>query len=348
MKDYKLNVLEMVSVLPSKVSVTTSISKSYKNSMGYWEYKEKPKKVVNEKSSLKRKFHNFELSVNSARALRQKTEYLFHYANKRLIKTYSGKKIKNFKVLFLTLTLPSEQIHNTGTIITTALDSFFQICRQRLGMRNYIWRLEFQANGNAHFHILTDTYIDYYFARKHWNKCINQLGYLDNYKNKMSKMTFLDYCNNYGTDYKGGYVSKDILFKRYQNGIKTKWNEPNTVDCKAIKTSKEISYYISKYFSKKSKTAKCNKLDNENNSFAIRLCYWSRSLSRLKLESMPRDYYDADLINLLNQDENVTKCVFDYCTVYYYDFQKLNDTTKHFIGNYLRVCQEDAEYVPAE
>lgn len=347
MKDYKLNVTEMVSVLPSKVSVTTYISKSYKNSMGFWEYKE-PKKVSSgSNTQLKKSFHNFELSVNSARALRQKTEYLFHYATSRTIKTYTNKKIKNFKVLFLTLTLPSLQVHNTGMIITNILDPFFQILRQRLGMRNYIWRLEFQSNGNAHFHILTDTYIDYFFAKKHWNRCLNSLGYIDRYKEKMSKMTFLDYCNNFGKDYKGGYVPNDILFKRYQNGVKSNWKEPNTVDCKAIKTSREISYYISKYFSKKAKSAKCNDLDTEENSFALRLCYWSRSLSRLKLESMPRDYYDADVINMLMCDDAVVRCVYDYCTVYYFDFQQLNENSKKLIGDYLRVCQNEAGYVPA-
>lgn len=349
MKDYKLLVNQMVSILPSKVSLTTEIHKQIKDSSGSWVFKPKLEKTTkNDVPKLVRKFHNFEISPNSARKLRQKIDFLYHYSQSRTVRTYTGKKLRNFKTCFLTLTLPSEQVHNTGMIITNCLDPFLQICRQRLGMRNYVWRLEFQANGNAHFHILTDTYIDYYFARKHWNKCINSLGYLDAYKQKMSNLSYMDYCKLYGTDYKGQKVNADVLYKRYNNGVATGWNKPNSVDVKSIKTSREISFYISKYFSKKEKKSKCNVLDNENNSFAIRLCYWSRSLSRLKLEALPRDYYSIDLIGLLDSDENVIRCVYDYCIVYYFDLADVGYLLKDYLNVFLEVVRFECDYIPAD
>lgn len=348
MQDYKLNVLQMVSVLPSKVSVTTSISKSYRNSLGNWEYKERIKSVnSNSEKKLVRKFHKFEISTNSARNLRKKIDFLYYYSNSRRVKTYSGKVISNFRVLFLTLTIPSNQVHNTGMIITNILDPFLQICRQRLKMQNYVWRLEFQANGNAHFHILTDTYIDYYFAKKHWNRCLNQLGYVDAYQSKMQSLSYTDYCQMYGRDYKGNKVSNELLFKRYNAGKSTNWKHPNSVDVKSIRSSREISFYISKYFSKKDKGQKCNDLDNEENSFALRLCYWSRSLSRLKLESMPYDYYDADFVQLLDADESVIRCVYDYCVVYYFDIAAVGIYLKKALNAVLERVRIEAEYISA-
>lgn len=348
MKDYKLLVNQMVSVLPSKVSLTTEIHKQIKNSSGSWIFKPKVKSTPNsDKPKLVRKFHNFEISINSARKLRQKIDFLYHYAKSRTVRTYTGKKLRNFKTCFLTLTLPSEQVHNTGMIITNCLDTFLQLCRQRLGMRNYVWRLEFQGNGNAHFHILTDTYIDYYFARKHWNRCINSLGYLDSYRKKMRGLSYNDYCKLYGKDFKGQIVNRDVLFKRYLSGLASNWNNPNSVDVKAIKNSREISLYISKYFSKKEKSSKCNKLDNEENSFAIRLCYWSRSLSRLELETLPRDYYSIDLIGLLDNDENVLRVVYDYCIVYYFDLDNVDTILRDYINEFLEVLRVECEYIPA-
>lgn len=348
MKDYRLKVLQMVSVLPSKVSITTDISKQYLDSSGEWVYKERnnSSNASNDKK-LVRKFHNFDISINSARNLRKKIDFLYYYSNSRRVRTYSGKVISNFRVLFLTLTIPSIQIHNTGMIITNILDPFLQICRQRLKMTNYVWRLEFQANGNAHFHILTDTYIDYYFAKKHWNRCLNQLGYVDAYQSKMQALSYNDYCNMYGKDYKGQRVSNELLFKRYNAGKSTNWKNPNSVDVRSIRSSREISFYISKYFSKKDKGLKCNDLDNEENSFALRLCYWSRSLSRLKLESMPYDYYDADIVQLLDADDSVIRCVYDYCVVYYFDISKVGIYLKKALNAVLNRVKNEAEYVAA-
>lgn len=348
MKDYRLKVLQMVSVLPSKVSVTTDISKQYRNSSGDWVYREKnTTNNASNKDKLVRKFHNFDISINSARNLRKKIDFLYYYSKSRRVKTYSGKVISNFRVLFLTLTIPSPQVHNTGMIITNVLDPFLQICRQRLKMTNYVWRLEFQANGNAHFHILSDTYIDYYFAKKHWNKCLNQLGYIDAYQSKMQSLSYNDYCQMYGRDYKGDKVSNELLFKRYNAGKGTNWKHPNSVDVKSIRSSREIAFYITKYFSKKDKGQKCNELDNEENSFALRLCYWSRSLSRLKLESMPYDYYDADMVQLLDADDSVIRCVYDYCVVYYFDIAAVGIYLKKALNAVLNRVKNEAEYISA-
>lgn len=345
-EQYILNVEKCISISPSKVSITNQITKSYKNSLGYWEYKERPK-VSNNNNSVKRKFHEFNISINSQRKLRQKIEYLFLYAKPRNIITYNGKKIPSFKVCFLTLTLPSKQIHNSGTIITTILDDFLQVLRKRLGMKNYVWRLEFQSNGNIHFHICTDTYVDYYFALRHWNKSLNKLGYVDRYSSEMSKLSFLDYSKRFGKNYKGVPIDRNILLKRYQNGVKTKWNKPNTVDVKNAKSKDSIGFYISKYFSKNEKGCKCNQLDNEGNSFAIRLCFWSRSLSRLSPESISEFYYEVDVHKYLLQDESVNIVVYDYCTVIYFDLHKLKPFIKDYLKHYFNLVKNEAEYIPA-
>lgn len=345
-ENYKLNVQEMVSISPSKICKTVAVSKSYKNSMGYWELREK-KGVSSVSKKLEKKFHNFEISANSQKNLRSKVEWLFQYAKKRNVKSYTGKIIKGYKCGFITLTLPSKQVHNTAYIITQMLDEFLQQLRKRVKMQNYVWRLEFQSNGNAHFHIVTDSYVDYYLAKKIWNKILSVHGYIQAYSEKMSKLTYNQYCARYGKNNKGEKINQSVLFKRYNDGKAVNWQNPNSVDCKNISAGGSISYYISKYFSKKEKSAKKNVLDNEENSFALRLCFWSRSLSRCKSESMPTDYYDVNIVELMKKDESVHICYYDYCTVFYYEFEKLGAFLQEFLKRYFLATREDASYIPA-
>lgn len=346
MKDYKLNVQEMVSISPSKICKTIHVSKSVKNSLGYWELKEKNKTTSNTKK-LEKKFHNFEISPNSQKNLRSKVEWLFQYARSRNVKTYTNKIIKNYKVGFITLTLPSKQKHNTAYIITQMLDEFLQQLRKRIKMINYVWRLEFQANGNAHFHIVTDSYCDYYLALKLWNKILNVHGYIEPYRNKMSALTYTQYAEQFGKKKNGEKISNEVIFKRFNYGKSTNWSNPNTVDCKNLSKGGSISFYISKYFSKKEKSAKKNELDNESNSFALRLCFWSRSLSRCKAEPMPVQYYDTNVFEVLKKDESVHHVVYDYCSVIYYEFQKLNDLSKQILHKYFTECRRADNYTAA-
>lgn len=350
---FRYEVTPMLSVRPSKISLTNMFRKQTLNEHNHWvdvlgsssiaEQSPAPA-TERKKEPLKKAFHNFSISVNSQRNLRDKIQYLFQFAKGRNIKTANGKNLKNFKVCFLTLTLPSAQKHPTAEITKTCLDEFLQRCRKYLGMRNYVWRLEFQANGNVHYHIVTDTYVCYYWARKEWNSCLEQLGYVSAYANKMNGLSFTDYSSRYADKYNG---NAQKLYKSYGDGRANNWRQPNSVDVKSAKGSDNISYYISKYFSKKEKTAVCNSLDNESNSFALRLCFWSRSLSACKAESMPLDYYSADIVNLFTKYNIGKKVLFDYCTVIYYSFNELPSFVKMIIGHYFNKLRDEIEYLPA-
>ena len=144
-----------------------------------------------EEIKLVKKYHNFKISHSAQKKIQEKINWLYTLAKSRYTKSYSGVEIFNFKVNFLTLTLPSEQKHNTAEITEKCFNQFLVEIRNRTKMENYVWRLEFQKNGNVHYHIVTDTFIDYHFAQKIWNRIINKLGYVDAYQEKFSKMSVL-------------------------------------------------------------------------------------------------------------------------------------------------------------
>lgn len=293
---------------------------------------------------LVKKFHNFKISENSQRNLRDKISYLFQFAKSRSIKTYSGKTIPNFKICFLTLTLPATQQQPTADINKNCLEPLLEVLRKRLSMQNYVWRLEHQANGNVHYHIATDTYIDYFFVQKHWNLILEKYGYVSRFASKMLAMPYTEYHKRYS---KNGEISPGVTYKRWVKGKSEKWQKPNTVDVKNAKSSDNIGYYISKYFSKKEKSSKCNILDNEDNSFALRLCFWSRSLSKCKAESMPHDYYAYDLVQIFDRCKEALRCAFDYCTVYYFSFNQLPKVVKSILGEFFNDMKREIQYCPA-
>lgn len=83
--------------------------------------------------------------------------------------------------VFLTVTLPSDQIHTDAVINRACLQPFLQVLKRHHGIEQYFWRAEAQENGRIHFHILTDRYIDKQDLQIAWNKCVNALGYVDRY-----------------------------------------------------------------------------------------------------------------------------------------------------------------------
>lgn len=274
----------------------------------------------------KKKFHNFNVSYAAQKKIQNKINWLYLLAKSKYVKTYSGKEIHNFKINFLTLTLPSKQIHNTSEITNKCFNQFLTEIRERTKMENYVWRLEFQKNGNVHYHLVSDTYIDYFFAQKIWNRIINKLGYVDEFTKKFKDLSLHQYNqitnSNNSTDF-------NIIAGRYAKGCKEKWTNPPTVDVKSCCSNKAISYYISKYFSKKDKSGtKCNVLDNQENSFSLRLWFCSRSLSKLESITDYQECCEIDWYSFLRGTEKTIEAIFDYAKCLYFDIRNLSNYYK--------------------
>ena len=334
---YSYAVAQKQSIYPSKLVIYNDVIKW--DNVNQIEVKH-PR--ILKSSSIERKFHNFEISSNSRQKLIKKISWLFQCAKTKHVKTYSGKEIYNFKVNFITLTLPSKQVHPTSQITKECFERFLNEMRTRCKVVNYVWRLEFQENGNVHYHLVTDTYIDYQLILRVWNRIINYLGYVDAYASEMSKLSFPEYHS------KMSNCDFETSHKRYIKGRAEKWQNPNSVDVKSANSKSNIAVYIAKYFSKKHKEVrKCNPLDNEENSFGLRLWFCSRSLSKLDCIKSFVEVADIHLENLLENMPDVKKIVFDYCTVIYFNFAKLTNYGKQLLGTVFRDYSLECNYQPS-
>jgi len=85
---------------------------------------------------------------------------------------------------FVTLTLPASQEHHDNVIKRKCLVPFISTLQRKFDVWHYFWRAEAQKNGNIHFHLIVDTFIDHSQLRVEWNKCINKLEYVDRFAMK--------------------------------------------------------------------------------------------------------------------------------------------------------------------
>lgn len=111
-----------------------------------------------------------------------------------------GKKEVNLEKVFptfVTLTLPSVQVHTDNTIKEKILSPFITWLtadssevykkgpkkgqKKGFGVSVYFWRAEPQKNKKIHFHIIADKYVPWEAIREKWNHYCERLGYVSRY-----------------------------------------------------------------------------------------------------------------------------------------------------------------------
>ena len=115
---------------------------------------------------------------------------------------------------FITLTLPSKQVHNDCEIKRECLNPFLINMQRKFNVREYFWICETQENGNLHFHIIADSFIPHQKVRELWNSCVERLGYITSFE------------------------------KNHQH------RNPNSTDIHKIENVESIESYVMKYVSK--------------------------------------------------------------------------------------------------
>lgn len=292
-----------------------------------------------------RNHHNWQLSANAFRTLKRRINWLYYLSKSRHVRTYSGRDIYNFRISFLTLTLPSQQNEPTISLSKKLINPLLTEIKQRTGMKNYVFKLEFQNNGNAHWHFVSDTYLDYFFVLKIWNRLLKKHGYIKPYKEKMSAMSLSDYVK-YRNRFKE--VKYNDCVKAYAKGKRDRWEQPNSVDVKSVNSKSAISHYISKYFGKAFdiKTA-CNENDTPVNSKSLRLWFSSRSLSKMNTIS---DYCEAVpycIFSIVSNAKEYKEYFVDYAKVIFFEIKSMSGNARKWIEMLLKDYSKKQGYIPA-
>lgn len=289
--------------------------------------------------------HNFQLSAKAATRIKEKVTWLYELARNKTVTTASGKILTSFKMNFITLTLPSKQQHSTAVITATCLNQFLIECKKTHNLENYVWRLEYQNNGNVHYHIATDKYLDFEYVRAVWNRCIEKLGYATAYHDIFSKLSFKQYCERVNST---GEIDIKTLSERFALGIRNKWRMPNTVDCRAVSNAKNIAFYISKYITKREPIKITDEvIERDSDKSNMRLWYCSSGLSKLdKIVFFLEELNDLAERAVQSITNSVFK-LFDYCKCWYFSTKNQSNESRAMFWELFNRYASDVGYTPA-
>ena len=155
---------------------------------------------------------------HSRKRLRKALNLLVAQAEWKTALMFKSNREFQFKVNFVTLTLPAAQGDVSDRYLKSkCLDPWIKTMKRRHGLRSYVWRAERQFNGNLHFHVTTDTYLPFDSLRDVWN-------------HQLSKCRIMhDHISKHGHAH------------------------PNSTDVHSVQAIKNIAAYMVKYMSKTSK-----------------------------------------------------------------------------------------------
>lgn len=160
---------------------------------------------------IKRVISNDTLTYAARQRLTSAINLLVGTAKQKKLYSADLKKYFNFRINFVTLTLPSLQEHSDSEIHNKIFKSFIRYWLTRNPNLLYVYKAEVQDSGNLHYHLTTNSFIHHKVLRKLWNKACNLLGYID----------------------------------------RCKVDNPNSTDVHATKAVKNIAGYLCSYVSKK-------------------------------------------------------------------------------------------------
>lgn len=274
-----------------------------------------------------------ELSKKAMRRIREKINWLCLLSRKRRASAPGARPLSNFQISFITLTLPAKQFHSHAVIKEKALNLFLTSIRGKFKIKNYVWKLELQKNGNAHFHLTTDVYIHYMEIRRTWNRCLKKLGYIDAYRDRFAGKSFDEYIQLASSS-----ATPDLkkLRKSYDYGVQSGWQNPNTTDVKSVKDVKNLASYLAKYLAKPavSEDSTPEQLESAE-TLTGRLWFCSQSLSALGKLILPWCAETFQVFKLLMQAKQTYKVYADYCTLAFFTISQLPRALRKWVSDKL-------------
>ena len=254
--------------------------------IGYYQYEgpRSRKNILNNFYSLGReevKAYSGEITSHSVKRLKQACELLFVLARKKSFNSRKTGKRIFFRIALHTLTLSAPQGEWTDKQIKEQLLKPYLRHFKSKGLVNYIWKAERQMNGNIHFHILTDAFIDKTEVRNYWNKVQAKFGLITKFEQKHGH------------------------------------RDPNSTDVKVVRNDQGMTNYMLKYMLKEVEK-EGRKEEGQEIEEGRKGKIWDCSVN-LKIKNdtanMAEDW-EFELIEKKVDEGHLEKIETDFCTIY--------------------------------
>ncbi len=195
------------------------------------------------------KIYSGEMTVHAKRRIKRAIECLYMITHTRKIYNRVLRKWTNFRLSHLTLTLSAPQNDMSDSdIANKMLAPFLRSCKNKLGMKNYVWKAERQYNYNIHYHIISDMYADMNKIRHFWNAQQRKFHYINDFQK-----------------------------------IHGHYNPPST-EIKYVRSDAELAAYLMKYISKQDNTFKAKTEFIKRANYYKSMHYDKNKIETLELE----------------------------------------------------------------
>ena len=120
------------------------------------------------------------LTIGSRKRLSKALHVLSEMTPTRKVYNEVSKRAMYFKLSMITLTVPAKERHLTPKEgYQLLLKNFLKWLVRTEGCKGYVWKVEHQKNGQIHYHIIQNVYINYSAIREKWNYLLKRAGLLE-------------------------------------------------------------------------------------------------------------------------------------------------------------------------
>lgn len=163
----------------------------------------------------KYKAYSGTMTAGAKKRLTKAVSLLVQSSQDRIIYNEVSRSHHQFKLSFLTLTIPLNKIRPDAKFCNKfLLEPMIRVLRRRYGLKSYIWKLELQRNGMVHYHLTTNLFINHTHLRNEWNNILRR---------------------------------NDLLEESFE---RTGNHDPNSTDIKSVRKVKDFEAYLVKYVTK--------------------------------------------------------------------------------------------------
>lgn len=146
---------------------------------------ERPKsdKQIQNENNLKNNLTHGQLSFKAIQSIKNAINWMLVSTRNKRVFSQKTQSTFQFKIAFITLTLPDTDTRVTNAVFQRSLlNPFLVYLRKYHQLKNYVWKMEFQENGKLHCHITIDTFVHWRDIRKAWNRVLRNNGFLSKFE----------------------------------------------------------------------------------------------------------------------------------------------------------------------
>lgn len=186
------------------------------------------------------------MTTGSKKRIDSAVDILLQRSPERIIYNPITKKRHPFTINFVTLTISARRNIGIREGYEKMLAPWLRKMK-RYGVKDYLWKAEYQERGQLHYHVTTNVFINWTIIRNEWNNLQRKNRYLDEYakKHRHFDANSTDIHAVWKVNDIGAYLGKYLSKENEDNNPLIKKEKGKVWDCSKELKQKRFSVIMS-------------------------------------------------------------------------------------------------------